>query len=114
MIGDETALPCFARRLEEMPSQSKSILVIEVKDESHRIEFRPSGSTSQHWVYRRSNAAGTFAGLNDALSKIDFPAGDYYAWIAAEKSCSMQLRDALISSKAAQADWIHAVGYWHY
>ena len=55
LIGDTTALPAIARRLEELPPHVAALAVIEVIDASERLPLaRPS--TDIHWVYR---AGGT-------------------------------------------------------
>jgi NADPH-dependent ferric siderophore reductase len=112
MIGDESALPSIARRLEELPSQSRSVVIAEVEDKTQEIPLKTTGSAEIHWVHRNGAPAGNPEALKNAVSRVQFPAGDYFAWISTEKSCAMAIKDLLLSTRKAHPDWTKATGYW--
>lgn len=112
MIGDESSIPSFARRLEELPSESKAVVVLEVENESCEVSFSGNANVEIHWVYRRGAGPGRVDGLKDAVMKLQLPLGDYFAWVSAEKACAMELKDLLLNVKGAQEEWVKATGYW--
>ena len=60
LIGDETALPAIARRLEELPDTAQAITVIETGDAGDRRSFTTRARLQTHWIE---------TGLPDALAR---------------------------------------------
>ncbi|MEK2690826.1 siderophore-interacting protein [Bdellovibrio sp. GT3] len=112
MIGDETSLPSFARRLEEIPSNAKAVVFIQVKNESEKIQLQHGPDVAIHWVFRNGNDATSVEMLKEAVLKEPFPSGDYFSWIGTEKGCAMELKSLLLDVKGAEESWIKATGYW--
>ncbi len=112
MIGDETSIPSVARRLEELPAGAKAVVVLEVENESCEVSFSGNTNTEIHWVYRRGRPPGELESLKKTVMKLQLPLGDYFAWVSAEKSCAMALKELLLNVKGAQEEWIKATGYW--
>lgn len=111
LIGDETALPAIARRLEELPVDTQAVVLAEVEGEADELSFATSAAATIHWVHRGSAAPGLVP-LVDALKATVFPEGDFYAWIACESASAKQLRQVLIAEHGANPKWIRASGYW--
>jgi NADPH-dependent ferric siderophore reductase len=112
MIGDESALPSIARRLEELPSQSRSVVIVEVENKTQEVALNTTGSAEIHWVHRNGASAGDAEALKNEVSRVQFPEGDYFAWISAEKACAMAIKDFLLSTRKAHPDWTKSTGYW--
>ncbi|KYG65162.1 NADPH-dependent ferric siderophore reductase [Bdellovibrio bacteriovorus] len=112
MIGDESAIPSFARRLQELPKNSRSLLIVEVENESDKIDFVHEGLVEVFWIFRKGDAPGKSERLKTQLERMRFPVGDYFAWVALEKSCAFELKEFLLHIKGAQEEWIKATGYW--
>jgi NADPH-dependent ferric siderophore reductase len=111
LVGDDTALPAIARRLEELPAGSRVVAVVEVDSPADKLSFDTRTDASVHWVYRNGAEAGT-ADLSQALRAINLPKGDYYAWVACESSAAKALRTQLLAEHGAQPQWMRAAGYW--
>ena len=105
LIGDETALPAIARRLEELPPGRTVLAVIEIEDEQERQPFTSLATVEVIWVARHRQA------LLAALADLALPAGKLYSWIALEKSLTRQAK-ALLVSKGANEDALKAAAYW--
>lgn len=113
LIGDETALPAIARRLEELPADVAATAVIEVEDEAGRLPLSSEARLERRWVERRGGPRGRadalIAAATRALEPVDRAGA--YVWIAGESSVAKSLREAVIglgfSSKAMKA-----AGYW--
>ena len=111
-MGDETALPAIGRRLEELPSGSRALVIAEVEDETEEQSFPSQAELQVHWVHRRGAAVGSSDGLLGALREVKFPSGDGFAWAAAESNVARALRRALIDERGVNRAWVKAAGYW--
>ena len=115
LIGDETALPAIARRLEELPAGARAIVLAEVGNEAGQIAFETQADASIHWAHRGGpdpQADPLVDPLVDALKAISLPEGDFHGWIACESSSAKRLRQILIEAHGANPKWIRASGYW--
>jgi NADPH-dependent ferric siderophore reductase len=112
LVGDDTALPAIARRLEELPERTRVVVFAEVDSAADTLTFETKTDASIHWVYRNGAELGAADLLSQALRKIDLPKGDYYAWVACESSAAKALRTQLLAEHGAQAQWTRASGYW--
>lgn len=112
MIGDESAIPSFSRRLKELPASAKALLFIETSSELEKREFLSDAKFEVHWVFRENQEAGSDELLKNAILKKSFPHGDYFTWISTELECSKKLRELLETVRGANSEWIKATGYW--
>jgi len=109
LIGDDTALPAIARRLEELPTGTKVCVVAEVDSLEDRLRFETRADASIHWVYRQSGHANS---LNEALKAMHMPQGDVHVWVACESTQAKLIRQQLIEDHGVNPRWIKASGYW--
>jgi len=105
LVGDETALPAIARRLEELPARARAIVIMQVADEADRRTLQSAANLSVQWV---SDATA----LIDAVRTLDLPAGEGYAWCAGEAGAMAALRRVLVEEKGHDRDAIRAAAYW--
>jgi NADPH-dependent ferric siderophore reductase len=108
LIGDETALPSIARRIEELPAGMPvtSIVAVPGPDDEQIIE-----TTADHrpiWVHR-TNPTDANA-MVASLQALDFTP-QTFVWIAAEAGVARALRDAALARGLA-TEWLRAAGYW--
>jgi len=112
LIGDETALPSIARRLEEWPETTHALVFIEVEDESVKIQLQHSKNVQIHWIYRQHVNQKSANSLVDVIGKANFPDGDYFSWIYAEKTQVEKVKNLLLNQKMANSEWMLAKAYW--
>jgi NADPH-dependent ferric siderophore reductase len=112
LIGDDTALPAIARRLEELPAGSRAVVLVEVDGSADEIAFASAADVAVTWAHRNGAEAGTTDVLARALKTLRMPAGDYYAWVACESLTAKALRAQLIADHGANPKWMRAAGYW--
>lgn len=113
LIGDETALPAIARRLEELPPQARAHAVVEVGTFADRIALDSPARATVTWAMRdgapRGESQALLKAAETALAGVD--PTDAYVWIAAEATAAKALRaralDLGFSPKAMKA-----AGYW--
>ncbi len=106
LIGDETALPAIARRLEELPADRQVLAVIEIEDELERQPLPGRPGLEVIWVLRHPQR------LEDTVAGLTLPAGRLYGWIATEASLSRRLRRILLDHFQLSEDHVKAAGYW--
>ncbi len=112
LVGDETALPAIGRRLEELPTGARAIVLVEVADESEERYLPSAASLSITWLPRAGAEAGLADLLLPALRALDWPSGAVEAWMAGETGVVRRLRTHLIEERGLARERIRASGYW--
>ncbi|RDE08058.1 siderophore-interacting protein [Pelagibacterium lacus] len=112
LIGDETALPAIARRLEELPKSAKAIAIIEVADNGEIQTIDAPKGAEIHWLSREGAEPGDPDRLLGAAQALALPEGDGYVFIAGENRVSKALRTHFVDTLGHNPDWIKAAGYW--
>ncbi|HEX7666380.1 MAG TPA: siderophore-interacting protein, partial [Polyangiaceae bacterium] len=88
-LGDESAMPAIARRLEELPANAKAIAVIETRSADDRRSFATKALLDLRWVdIGASDLLATIA------STLTLPKGNGYAWAAGESAAMKLVREA--------------------
>jgi NADPH-dependent ferric siderophore reductase len=111
-VGDEAALPAIGRRLEELPAGTRAIAVIEIADAAEEQPLDSRARAEIHWLHRQGAVAGHHALLQKALAGLELPAGEGYAWVAAEASAAKALRRYLVDERGVPKDRVKAAAYW--
>lgn len=107
LIGDESALPAIARRLEELPATTQAIAVIEVDDAAAQPVLRSAAALALHWVHRRAGDD-----LVQTLRGLTLPDGQGYAWAAGEGARMRAVRACLIDDLGLDKRQLRASAYW--
>ena len=105
LLGDETALPAIARRLEELPAGARVTVLAQAADPADRREFASAAQVTVLW-------ASTPAELVAAAQAWELPPGDGYAWCAAEARAAAAVRRVLVEEKGHDRHAIRAAAYW--
>lgn len=111
-VGDETALPAIARRLAELRTGARAIVVVEVTDAAEEQTFDSKAKVETVWLHRGKAEPGKTTLLDDAVAKLKLPAGEGYAWVACESLTAKRLRRILVEDHAHPKQWVKAAGYW--
>lgn len=106
LVGDETAIPAIARRLEELPAGRKALVVIEIADEHEKQTLDSAADVQVTWVVRGQDE------LLGTLRDLQVPEGSLYAWVATETKLSRQVRRVLLDEHKLNDEFVKAVGYW--
>ncbi|WKV83238.1 siderophore-interacting protein [Pseudomonas sp. B24_DOA] len=108
LIGDETALPAIARRLEGLAANRKALVVIEVENGAEQQVLESAAQFNVIWVLRE----GGKDNLLTTVKQLQVPKGNLYAWVATETKVSRQIRRVLIDEHGLDEQFIKAAGYW--
>ena len=106
LIGDETALPAIARRLEELPAGRKVLAVIDIAVAAEQQALQSAAEVDVIWVLRGQ------ADLLDTVRTLTLPSGALYTFVAMETKLSRQVRRVLLDTHKVDEAFLKAVGYW--
>lgn len=104
LIGDETAIPAIARRLEELPAGRRVVAIIQIEDEHEKQPLPSKAEVDVRWLLRSEN-------LLDHVQEQPLPQGRLYSWVALEKSLTRAVKGLLID-KGVNEDALKAAAYW--
>ena len=106
LIGDETALPAIARRLEGLPANRSALVLVEVADQGEQQVFDSQAQVDVIWIVRGEQ------NLLDVTRRLEMPEGKLYAWVATESGLSRKLRRVLLDEFGLEEEFVKAAGYW--
>ncbi|PVZ13928.1 MULTISPECIES: siderophore-interacting protein [unclassified Pseudomonas] len=106
LIGDETALPAIARRLEELPAHRQALVVVQIEDDAERQPLHSAAGLQVIWALRHQ------ADLLQTVRELTLPAGQLWAWVATEKGLARQIKAALLDHHQVPEANVKAAGYW--
>jgi len=104
-VGDETALPAVARRLEQLPAGARAIAILLAADAADQRRFTTAAAADITWV---ADATALLA----AVRALALPAGAGYAWCAGEAAAIAAVRQVLVADKGHPREAIRAAAYW--
>ena len=108
LIGDETALPAIARRLENLAANRRALVIVEVENGKEQQVLESAAEVNVIWVLRE----GGKDNLLTTVRQIQVPAGSLYAWVATESKVSRRIRRVLLDEHGLNEQFVKAVGYW--
>jgi NADPH-dependent ferric siderophore reductase len=104
LVGDETAMPAIARRLQELPAGTPVQVLLHVAPADRR-ELSSAAAVQLQWL-------DTDAALLAAVHGLPLLPGEGYAWCAGEARLMAQLRALLVNDKGHPAQALRAAAYW--
>jgi NADPH-dependent ferric siderophore reductase len=106
LIGDETAIPAIARRLDELPAGRKVLAVIEIANAAEQQPLHSAAEVEVIWVVRGQDD------LLETVQNLTLPGGSLYSFVATESKLSRQVRRVLLDTHNVNEAFLKAVGYW--
>ncbi|WP_341521079.1 siderophore-interacting protein [Pseudomonas sp. G.S.17] len=106
LIGDETALPAIARRLEGLPANRCALVVVEVADMGEQQVFQSQAQVDVIWIVRGEQD------LVDVTRRLEMPEGQLYTWVATEAALSRRIRRVLLGEFGLDEALVKCSGYW--
>ena len=103
LVGDATALPAIARRLEELPAGSRATVFVHAAPADRRT-FAGQANADVRWF-------DTPDALVEALEGLALPAGRGFAWGGGEASLMARVRRVL-DEQGVPRDATRVSAYW--
>ncbi|MFD8208576.1 siderophore-interacting protein [Streptomyces sp. NPDC059695] len=110
LVGDESALPAIAVALEALPEGARAQALIEVSDAAEEQKLATSKDIHVTWLHRGDRPAG--AALVEAVTALEFPAGDVHAFVHGEAGFVKELRRHLRLDRGVARERLSISGYW--
>jgi NADPH-dependent ferric siderophore reductase len=111
LIGDETALPAIARRLEELPANTSAMVVAEV-EQGFELPLSSRANLQVFWARRNKANAAPGELLISALNDLPLMKEGCFAWAATETQAVRAIRRYLLEKRGFDKRWVKAAGYW--
>jgi NADPH-dependent ferric siderophore reductase len=108
LIGDETALPAIARRLEGLAANRRALVIVEVENGAEQQRLESAAQINVIWVLREGGKNNLLA----TVKQLQVPSGNLYAWVATETKVSRQIRRVLLDEHGLNEQFVKTVGYW--
>lgn len=106
LIGDESALPAIARRLEELPAGAPAHVFVETTHEADRRELATAANARFTWL------AASEDGLAEALRAFAKPTGEGFVWAAGEAASMRRVRAVLREVHDVTSSHSRVSAYW--
>jgi NADPH-dependent ferric siderophore reductase len=110
-MGDESAMPAILAMTESLPATTAATLVIEVPDPDDEQDVLGSAAIRVSWLHRLDARAGDPALLTAEAAEIELPPGAGHAYLFAEASVVLRLRETL-ANRGIVADQVSPKAYW--
>lgn len=105
LIGDASALPAIARRLEELPAGSRVQVMLLAGAAADRRELACAAPLQLHW-FEDGEA------LLAAVTALQLPVGEGFAWAAGEASLMKDIRRLLVNTHGHPKEAMRVAAYW--
>ncbi|PXX33731.1 siderophore-interacting protein [Undibacterium pigrum] len=112
LMGDATALPAITRRIEQLRAGVHATSIIMLADAADKQACVSAASWQAQWLLREHNSVSDEQALLAAAAAYQFPPGDGYIWIAAEKQAARALRSYMVEQRGQPEAWIKSSSYW--
>ncbi|WP_028103766.1 siderophore-interacting protein [Pseudoduganella violaceinigra] len=103
-VGDAAALPAIRRRLAELPASAKVTVI--AADDNDGTLLNAAGTS---WQIKR---VADDMEMIQAVSDLEFPAGQGFCWCAGEAAAMKQLRELLANEKNHPKGAMRVAAYW--
>ena len=112
LIGDETAIPSIARRIEELRDRVPIVAVIAIDTADDRVPLPERDDLIVRWCPRDGDGADDGDRLIRAIDAHGLPEGEGFVWIAAEGAAARAVRAHVVDDLGHERSWVKASGYW--
>ncbi|MFF7439243.1 SIP domain-containing protein [Streptomyces sp. NPDC008122] len=110
LAGDESALPAIAVALEQLPEGARAHVLIEIADAAEEQKLATATGIDVTWLHRGDRPTGE--ALVEAVTTLDFPAGDVHAFVHGEAGFVKELRRHLRLDRGVPRERLSISGYW--
>lgn len=112
LIGDETALPAIERRLEELGSATRAIVLLEIDAQAERPILTSKAALEMTCVPHAPREGEEASALIATLRDFPLSSKGCFAWVAHETQTARAVRAHLCDERGFGKKWVKAAGYW--
>lgn len=111
MAGDMTALPAISANLEDLPSNAKGFVALEIQDAADRQDLIIPRGMEVRWLVNPHPGQRPEL-LDETLRSFGWPEGRVYGWAACEFSAMIRLRTYLREEQGLGPAELYFSSYW--
>lgn len=104
LAGDSSALPAIHRRLDELPSTTRAVVLLQAGDDDRR-PLASAAALDVHWLPDADAWAA-------ALRSLQRPPGEGYVWCAGEASLMARARQIVLTDWRHPREHMRVAAYW--
>lgn len=113
LAGDTTALPAIQRWVENMASDTRGWVFVEVADAAEEVDLGAPAGVTVTWLHRDGVAPGRSDVLASAVRAVALPPGEsVYVWVAGEAGSIKPLRRWVRDELGLDPADVSITGYW--
>ena len=112
LIGDATAFPSIARRLESLPLERSVSVIAFVADSEEERYLQAVGNIQITWLHATGSAERDTELFRGTFLNRQLPPGEGYIWVAAETSIARSIYRHMTETLGHPKAWVKAAGYW--
>ncbi|MFZ6779882.1 siderophore-interacting protein [Undibacterium sp. Ji83W] len=112
LIGDATALPAITRRVEQLRAGVHVTSIIMLADAADKQASVTAANWQTQWLICEHDSVSDEQALLVTAAAYQFPPGDGYIWIAAERQAARALRAYMVEQRGQPEAWIKSSSYW--
>jgi len=110
LAGDESALPAVAAAVEQLPPGAVARVFVEVSGPDEEQKLPTAADAEVVWLHRGPRPVGE--ALVEAVTSLDFPAGDVHVFVHGEAAFVKELRRHLRLDRGVPRERMSISGYW--
>lgn len=111
-VGDATALPSIARRLESLRAGVPVTVLALVENEAEMQTFPTMSKCNALWQLGGGDPEGDMSALLSTLAECAFPPGDGFIWAAGEAALARAVHAWATEERRQPAEWVKVAEYW--
>ena len=112
LVGDATALPAIARRVESLRTGVPVMVIALVPAEAEVQTFNMAGECEATWLISNGDAERDLSLVNSSLAHYVSPPGDGFIWAAGETLFTKAVHAWAVDKRGHPAEWVKAAEYW--
>lgn len=112
LAGDDAAIPAIGTVIESLPAGKRALAFLEVAGADDEHEFLTAADLTTIWIHRGTIEPGRGDLLLKIVKQAEIPAGDGFAFVAAEAGTARQLRRHLVQDRGMPKQQVDFSGYW--
>jgi NADPH-dependent ferric siderophore reductase len=115
LAGDETAIPAIGTILDTLSPSMQALVLLEVADAAEEQALESTSLRADiRWLARGPNPRTAGRELEDAMRRLEFPAGSGRIYVACEADAMRRIRRHLLQERQFPRPHLITRGYWRY
>ena len=112
LVGDATALPSIARRLDSLRAGVPVTAIVLVESKAEVQMFSTLSDCNTVWLFAADDPGCDLSALLSFLPDFAFPHGEGFIWAAGEAALARGVYAWAVEERRNPAEWVKVAEYW--